>query len=163
MTQELVPHLGNYIDEFWRVAVQPGGGFAWSAPPSQQPHVLSCVPSYALSARSIPRDSPTIGRRHKPHRGQPQDTGGRNEEEGRNKSKSKSKNNNNKNKNRGQVGRLARMGQDESRLVDEKTPPQTLKSRTLEAVAEHIKDGKARRIVVMVGASAAHTVPRAQD
>ncbi|KAJ4347196.1 Sir2 histone deacetylase Hst2 [Didymosphaeria variabile] len=44
------------------------------------------------------------------------------------------------------------MGQDESRMVDEKTPPQTLKSRTLDAVAEYIRDGRARRIVVMTGA-----------
>ncbi|KAF2445343.1 putative SIR2 family histone deacetylase [Karstenula rhodostoma CBS 690.94] len=44
------------------------------------------------------------------------------------------------------------MGQDESRMVDKKTPPQTLKSRTLEAVAAYIKEGSARRIVVMTGA-----------
>ncbi|KAJ4303640.1 Sir2 histone deacetylase Hst2 [Kalmusia sp. IMI 367209] len=44
------------------------------------------------------------------------------------------------------------MGQDESRIVDENTPPQTLESRTLEAVAKYIRDGQARRIVVMTGA-----------
>ncbi|KAL5392791.1 hypothetical protein DPSP01_000490 [Paraphaeosphaeria sporulosa] len=95
--------------------------------------------------RATTRPRSTIGRKHKSHRGQPQDKSWRNEEKGRNKNK-------NKNKNRGKVGRHARMGQDESRMVDEKTPPQKLKSRTLEAVADYIKDGRARRIVVMTGA-----------
>ncbi|KAF2195634.1 NAD-dependent deacetylase sirtuin-2 [Zopfia rhizophila CBS 207.26] len=45
------------------------------------------------------------------------------------------------------------MGQDQSLpLVDENTPTQTLESRTLEAVAKLIKDGRASQIVVMTGA-----------
>lgn len=35
-------------------------------------------------------------------------------------------------------------------MVDEDTPPETLESRTVEAVAKFIKDGRAQRIVVMV-------------
>jgi NAD-dependent histone deacetylase SIR2 len=43
------------------------------------------------------------------------------------------------------------MGQDQSApLVDDSTPPQTLESRSVEALAKFIKDGRARRIVVMV-------------
>jgi NAD-dependent histone deacetylase SIR2 len=45
------------------------------------------------------------------------------------------------------------MGQESSReQVDPSTPPQTLSSRSLEAVAEYIKDGRPKRIVVMTGA-----------
>ncbi|KAI9720650.1 MAG: hypothetical protein M1812_002830 [Candelaria pacifica] len=44
------------------------------------------------------------------------------------------------------------MGQESSTLVDESTPPQTLKSRTVESVARLIKDGRAKKIVVMTGA-----------
>jgi NAD-dependent histone deacetylase SIR2 len=45
------------------------------------------------------------------------------------------------------------MGQESSHeLVDDDTPPRTLKSRTIESVAQHIKDGKATRIVVLTGA-----------
>lgn len=43
------------------------------------------------------------------------------------------------------------MGQDQSsQFIDDDTPTQTLDSRTLESVAKLIKDGRARRIVVMV-------------
>jgi NAD-dependent histone deacetylase SIR2 len=42
------------------------------------------------------------------------------------------------------------MGQEESRIVDENTPPDTLESRTIEAVAKYIKDERAKKIVVMV-------------
>jgi NAD+-dependent protein deacetylase SIR2 len=43
------------------------------------------------------------------------------------------------------------MGQDQSApLVDENTPPQSLDSRTVESVAKYIKNGNAKRIVVMV-------------
>lgn len=42
------------------------------------------------------------------------------------------------------------MGQDESRVVDADTAPQTLKARTLEALVQYIKDGRARKVVVMV-------------
>ena len=42
------------------------------------------------------------------------------------------------------------MGQDESRVVDPTAPPQTLEARTLEALAQYVKDGRAQKIVVMV-------------
>ncbi|KAL9031538.1 MAG: hypothetical protein Q9196_000433 [Gyalolechia fulgens] len=42
------------------------------------------------------------------------------------------------------------MGQESSTPIDENTPTQTLNARTLEAVASYIKEGRARRIVVMV-------------
>ncbi|KAI1080074.1 NAD-dependent deacetylase sirtuin-2 [Whalleya microplaca] len=44
------------------------------------------------------------------------------------------------------------MGQEQSGLVDETTPPQTLSERSLAAVASLIKNGHAKRIVVMTGA-----------
>lgn len=44
------------------------------------------------------------------------------------------------------------MGQEESTLVDESVPPETLTERSLSAVAEYIKNGQARRIVVLTGA-----------
>ncbi|KAF4628698.1 hypothetical protein G7Y89_g9448 [Cudoniella acicularis] len=45
------------------------------------------------------------------------------------------------------------MGQENSHeQIDPNTPPTTLKSRTLEGVAEYIKDGRPKRIVVMTGA-----------
>ena len=50
---------------------------------------------------------------------------------------------------------MGKMGQEQSYVdVDENTPPQTLESRTIEAVAKLIKDGKARQIVDMVSAPA---------
>ena len=45
------------------------------------------------------------------------------------------------------------MGQDESRVIDPSAPSRTLKARTLEALAQYIKDGRAQKIVVMVGAA----------
>jgi hypothetical protein len=43
------------------------------------------------------------------------------------------------------------MGQDQSApYIDGNIPPQTLESRSVEAVARLIKDGRARKIVVMV-------------
>lgn len=45
-----------------------------------------------------------------------------------------------------------KMGQEESRPVDASVPPRTLSARSLEAVAEHIKEGKCDRIVVLTGA-----------
>ena len=42
------------------------------------------------------------------------------------------------------------MGQEESRLVDENTPPQSLKKRDIQSVAEYINSGRAKRIVAMV-------------
>lgn len=51
------------------------------------------------------------------------------------------------------MGRIfGRMGNEESSPIDESTPPQTLASRTLDGVAEYIKSGKVRNIVVMTGA-----------
>ncbi|KAL1846674.1 Sir2 histone deacetylase Hst2 [Diaporthe australafricana] len=44
------------------------------------------------------------------------------------------------------------MGQDQSGLIEDDTPPTTLSERSLSAVAQMIKDGHARRIVVMTGA-----------
>ncbi|EME42767.1 hypothetical protein DOTSEDRAFT_73528 [Dothistroma septosporum NZE10] len=44
------------------------------------------------------------------------------------------------------------MGNEESSPIDEATPPQTLTGRTIEAVAEYIRSGKANKIVVMTGA-----------
>lgn len=64
-----------------------------------------------------------IGRKHKAHRQQAQqEKPWRNAEKGR-KGKGKGK------------GRPGKMGQDESRVVDPDEPPQTLKARTLEALA----------------------------
>jgi NAD+-dependent protein deacetylase SIR2 len=45
-----------------------------------------------------------------------------------------------------------RMGQEESRIVGDDVPPQTLRERSLGAVAEMIKDGSAKRIAVLTGA-----------
>lgn len=47
--------------------------------------------------------------------------------------------------------RRFKMGQESSSPVDESIPPQTLKDRTLGSVAEFIRDGHAKNIVVMVG------------
>lgn len=45
-----------------------------------------------------------------------------------------------------------RMGQEESTLVDESVPPETLTERSLSAVADYIKNGPKKRIVVLTGA-----------
>ena len=42
------------------------------------------------------------------------------------------------------------MGQEQSSLIDDSTPPQTLKERSVESVATYIKQGRAKKIVVMV-------------
>ena len=77
-----------------------------------------------------------IGRKHKAHRQQlSQSKPWRESEKGR---KGKGK------------GRRYKMGNEESRVVDANTPTQTLKARSLEALAEYIKDGRAQQIVVMV-------------
>jgi NAD-dependent histone deacetylase SIR2 len=44
------------------------------------------------------------------------------------------------------------MGQEESRVIGDDVAPQTLRARSLEAVAELIKDGTAKRIAVLTGA-----------
>lgn len=45
-----------------------------------------------------------------------------------------------------------KMGQDESTMLDHSVPPHSLTARTLEAVAEYIKGGRTKRIVVLTGA-----------
>jgi len=42
------------------------------------------------------------------------------------------------------------MGKQGPSPVDESDPPERLESRTVEALAKYIKDGKAKNIVVMV-------------
>ena len=42
------------------------------------------------------------------------------------------------------------MGQEQSTPVDESVPAQTLKDRSLSSIAQYIKSGKAKNIVVMV-------------
>lgn len=42
------------------------------------------------------------------------------------------------------------MGQDASTPVDENTLPETLESRTVDSVAKFVKDGRAKKVVVMV-------------
>ncbi|KAI7288045.1 NAD-dependent protein deacetylase [Hortaea werneckii] len=76
-----------------------------------------------------------IGRKHKPHRSQ---RAGRPPKP--------------QNSSRGSVGRIFRMGNEESSPVDESVPPQTLSGRTLEALGDYIKSGKVSKICVMVGA-----------
>ncbi|KAF3040385.1 Sir2 histone deacetylase Hst2 [Didymella keratinophila] len=44
------------------------------------------------------------------------------------------------------------MGNEESTMVDPSTRPFTLKQRTTDALAQYIKDGKAKKIVVLTGA-----------
>ncbi|KAF2478266.1 NAD-dependent deacetylase sirtuin-2, partial [Lindgomyces ingoldianus] len=83
---------------------------------------------------------PKIGRKHKAHRQQLQ------------QGKRWCKGEKGEGKRKGKGGR-GKMGQDQSiPLVDENTPTQTLENRSVEAVAKYIKDGRARRIVVMTGA-----------
>ena len=45
-----------------------------------------------------------------------------------------------------------KMGNEESTPIDESTPPNTLTGRTLEALAEYIKSGRVKNVVVMTGA-----------
>ena len=42
------------------------------------------------------------------------------------------------------------MGQEQSFPVDDSTPSRTLRERSVDAVAQYIKDGRAKKIVVMV-------------
>lgn len=42
------------------------------------------------------------------------------------------------------------MGSEESRIVAEDETPRTLTARTLEALAQYVTDGRAKKIVVMV-------------
>jgi NAD-dependent histone deacetylase SIR2 len=93
--------------------------------------------SRAWSLHSL---SINIGRKHKAHRqrlieSKPR----RNSEKGRGKGKGR--------------GKRFNMGNEESRVVDLDTPTQTLRERSVQALAEYIKDGRAKQIVVMVGHS----------
>lgn len=101
-----------------------------------------------LTQPSFCRDKPPtlkIGRKHKSHRQQPgQDKPWRASEKGRSEGKGKGKS-------RGK-GWHSNMGNEESHMVREDTPPLTLTARSLEALAEYIKDGRAQHIVVMVRA-----------
>ena len=45
------------------------------------------------------------------------------------------------------------MGQEQSSPVDDSTPSRTLRERSVDAVAQYIKDGGAKKIVVMVSLS----------
>lgn len=87
--------------------------------------------------------STVIGRKHKPHRRNGADTFKPRRDKGRTG-----------------IGRFFNMGQDGSSPVDGSLPPQTLESRTLEGLAKYIKDGRAKRIVVMVGRSSANLKAR---
>ena len=73
-----------------------------------------------------------IGRKHKPHRGQNAATANNNW--------------------RNSADRLFNMGQEESSPINESVPPRSLAGRTVEALAEYIKSGRAEKIVVMTGA-----------
>lgn len=42
------------------------------------------------------------------------------------------------------------MGQEQSSPIDDSTPPQTLKERSVESLASYIKEGHAQKVVVMV-------------
>ncbi|KAK8227640.1 DHS-like NAD/FAD-binding domain-containing protein, partial [Phyllosticta capitalensis] len=80
----------------------------------------------------------TIGRKHKAHRqgGKPWQGKG-------------------KNPDRGKVGKGKhwwKMGQEESSIVDPSRPSVTLENRTVEGVAKYLRNGRAKKVVVMVGA-----------
>ena len=45
---------------------------------------------------------------------------------------------------------LFKMGQEQSSLIDEDVQPRSLCDRTLESIVKYIKDGRAKKIVVMV-------------
>ncbi|KAH6644437.1 DHS-like NAD/FAD-binding domain-containing protein [Boeremia exigua] len=66
--------------------------------------------------------------------------------------KDKAEKNRPKNRNRGQAGRVRKMGNEESSMVDPSTRPFTLGARSTEALAQYIEDGKAKKIVVLTGA-----------
>jgi hypothetical protein len=106
--------------------------------PVPQPRQLVREIITVLSLRPSPVK---IGRKHKAHRQElAQGKPWRETEKGRGKGKGKG---------RGK-GRHFKMGNEESRVVDADTPPQTLEARTVEALAQYIKDGRAKRVVVMV-------------
>lgn len=45
---------------------------------------------------------------------------------------------------------FGKMGNESSTMVDESVPPETLKSRDLKGVADYVKSGRVKKIVVMV-------------
>ena len=45
------------------------------------------------------------------------------------------------------------MGQEQSSPIDDSRPSRTLRERSVDAVAQYIKDGRAKKIVVMVSLS----------
>lgn len=106
-------------------------------------HLPSCAYILRFSSSAF-RAYSKIGRKHKVHRQQlQQGKPWRDSEKGRGPDKTKGKG---KGKGKGR-----NMGQDQSVPdVDEFTPPQSLSSRNLDGVAQYIKEGRARRIVVMV-------------
>ena len=59
-----------------------------------------------------------------------------------------------KGKEKGKGRNNRKMGQDQSHeMVDESTPPRALESRDLEGVAKYIREGKAKKILVLVSES----------
>ena len=50
------------------------------------------------------------------------------------------------------------MGNEESTMVDEATPPHILERRSIESVAKYIKEKNVKRIVVMVSIYGTYTV-----
>lgn len=98
----------------------------------------SPIPPHGSTIISVLRSLlAAIGRKHKPHRqsGAPGKAGKAG-----------------KNRNRGIAGRIFGMGQDSSTPIDESVPPERLSSRTLDGVAEYIKSGRAKKVVIMAGA-----------
>ncbi|KAJ4992959.1 NAD-dependent protein deacetylase hst2-1, partial [Stagonosporopsis vannaccii] len=91
-----------------------------------------------------PPNNSKIGRRRQEYRQQAQ--------EDRPRRKDKAEKNRPKNRNRGQAGRVRKMGNEESTMVDPSTRPFTLSARSTEALAQYIKEGKAKKIVVLTGA-----------
>jgi len=88
----------------------------------------------------LPLKPSTIGRKRQEYRAQVEKP----------RRKDKADKNRPKNRNRGQAGRVRKMGNEESTMVDPSTRPFTLKQRTTDALAQYIKDGKAKKIVVLV-------------
>lgn len=130
-TPEIIPRVGSDGGNRMHRSTLPSITTKLSVPRPRQPlfHVFSqLLPLHRIF---------NIGRKHKAHREQlAQGKPWRETEKGRGKGKGK--------------GRRSKMGNEESRVVDADTPPQTLKARTVEALAQYIKDGRARQIVVMV-------------
>lgn len=111
-------------------------------PPSLASRIAGTLPASAPASAVYRRlrtwlALATIGRKHKPHRQHAQGP-------------PKGRHGKDKNPNRGKAGRGWSMGQDESTIVDESIPPSTLSTRDLDGVAKFIRDGRAKKVVVMV-------------